>query len=36
MSAELAELVERLPGPGSSALADLVKLGYVVFDDAAG
>lgn len=36
VSAELAELVERLPGPGSSALADLVKLGYVVFDDAAG
>jgi hypothetical protein len=33
---ELADEVERLPGRGTAALRDLVKLGYVVFDDAAG
>jgi hypothetical protein len=32
---DLADQVERLPGPGTAPLRDLVKLGYVVFDDAA-
>jgi hypothetical protein len=36
VSAETADLVEQLDGRSSADLCDLVKLGYVVFDDAAG